>query len=111
MRDRGVTCATTRSIFLFVAYPHQGQRLRVADFSFVPMANTDIRAIRDGKINYFHPNTWANMPPDKYGWQEIKQASAPPPVVVEAMAAAVKAETPAVKLQVETKKPRAKRAK
>jgi hypothetical protein len=120
MRDRGVTCATTRSIFLFVAYPHQGQRLRVADFSFIAMANTtDIRAIRDGKINHFHPNTWANMPEDKYGWQEIKQASAPPPVVVEAMASVEKkikeVEEKRIdamaKLQVETKRPRAKRAK
>lgn len=73
------------------------------------MANTtDIRAIRDGQINYFHPNTWANMPPDKYGWQEVKQATAPPPVVVEAMTAAKPAGTA---IETQTKKPRAKRAK
>lgn len=97
----------------YISHPHQGNGSGLRIFSFVPMAKTtDIRAIRDGKINHFHPNTWANMPEDKYGWQEIRQASAPPPVVVEAMTAAKPAGMPiGTAIETQTKKPRGKRAK
>lgn len=66
----------------------------------------DIKAIREGITANFHPNTWATMPEDKYGWQEVRQAPAPPPPVVVQTMQAMK---PAV--NIETKKTRAKRAK
>ena len=72
------------------------------------MAKNDIRAIRDGQINYFHPNTWANMPDHKYGWTEerdSKPAPPPPAAVAESFAAAKPA------LPNKVTKPRGKRAK
>lgn len=66
----------------------------------------NIVAIRDGVKANFHPNTWANMPEGRYGWEEVRQAPDPPPQVVVQTMQAIK---PAV--NIETKKPRQKRVK
>jgi hypothetical protein len=66
----------------------------------------NIVAFRDGVKANFHPNTWANMPEGRYGWEEVRQLPTPPPPVVVQTMQAVK---PTV--NIETKKPRQKRAK
>lgn len=66
----------------------------------------NIVAIRDGITANFHPNTWATMPEDKYGWEEVRQAPEPPPPVVAKTMQAM-----AGKFNIETKQPRQKRVK
>jgi hypothetical protein len=80
-------------------------------FYFLLMKN--IVAFRDGVKANFHPNTWANMPEGRYGWEEVRQAPAPPPpVVVQTMQAVKPSGIPlGTTVEMQTKKPRQKRAK
>lgn len=63
----------------------------------------EIKAIKDGVTANFHPNTWATMPEDKYGWKEVKQAPEPPPPVVVQTMQAIK---PAAKIETKTARPK-----